>query len=197
MIAKFKINWQVVYRSPTTNKSTSIEHLRNPAIQQQYHQRVKENLNSIVHSTTQHHWDSICKICLDSAEKLQPPKHKNKPSNPIIEQLSNKQKNIRVKIEQSTDREQIRELKKERNSILKSIHVITKNAEADKLLENIKEIENSKDDSRRMFKAIQVINKKSNTNIVVCNSEGEIAGNTSKKIEYITDHFKKTILQRQ
>ena len=42
-----------------------------------------------------------------------------------------------------------------------------------------------------MFKAIQVINKKSNTNIVVCNSEGEIAGNTSKKIEYITDHFKK------
>ena len=38
--------------------------------------------------------------------------------------------------------------------------MITKNTEADKLLENIKEIENSKDDSRRMFKAIQVINKK-------------------------------------
>ena len=48
--------------------------------------------------------------------------------------------------------------------------MITKNAEADKLLENIMEIENYKDDSRRMFKAIQVINKKSNTNIVVCNS---------------------------
>ena len=63
--------------------------------------------------------------------------------------------------------------------ILKTIKVITKNAEADKLLENIKEI---------MFKAIQVINKKLNTNIVMCNSQGEIAGNTSKKIEYITDH---------
>ena len=75
-----------------------------------------------------------------------------------------------MKIEQSTDRKQIRGLKKERNSILKSIPVITKNAESDKLLENIKEIENSKDDSRRLFKAIQVINKKSNTNIVVCNS---------------------------
>ena len=48
-----------------------------------------------------------------------------------------------------------------------------------------------------MFKAIQEINKKLNTDIIVCNSEGEIAGNTSKKIEYITDHFKKTILQRQ
>ena len=70
--------------------------------------------------------------------------------------------------------------------------MITKNAEADKLLENIKEIENSKkDDSRRMFKTIQEIIKKSNTNIVECNSTGEIAGNTSKKIKYITDHFKK------
>ena len=42
-----------------------------------------------------------------------------------------------------------------------------------------------------MFKATQVINKKSNTNRVMCDNEGEIAGNTSKKIEYITDRLKK------
>ena len=118
----------IVYRLP------SVDHLRNPTLQQKYHQNIKKQLNVIDHSSTQHHWDSLCKVCIDSAENIKPPKYKNKPSNPKIELLSNKQKNIRLQIETSTDREQIIRLKKERNSILKSIHAITKNAEADKLL---------------------------------------------------------------
>ena len=87
--------------------------------------------------------------------------------NPTIELLSNQQKNIRLKIEQPKDREQILKLKKERKSILKFIHVITKNVEADKLSDNIKEIESSKDDSRRMFKDIQVISKKLELCVIV------------------------------
>ena len=54
---------------------------------------------------------------------------------------------------------QIKKLKKERNSILRKIHTIIKKKEEEKLLSQIKDIEQSKNDSRHMFKAIQFINK--------------------------------------
>ena len=46
-ITKFKINWQILYRRPNINKTIYIDNLRNPDTQQDYQQRIKENLNYI------------------------------------------------------------------------------------------------------------------------------------------------------
>ena len=42
VLSKFKINWQIVYKRQNTYRSTSVDHLRNPALQKKYHQSVKE-----------------------------------------------------------------------------------------------------------------------------------------------------------
>ena len=84
----------------------------NPTTQQQYQQSIRANLTYIDNSCTQRHWNSLCQVCLDSAENLRPSTHKNKPSNQTIELLWNKQKNIRLKMKESKAREKIRAFKK-------------------------------------------------------------------------------------
>ena len=158
----------MLYRRPNNqNKNISIDHLREENIQQNYRKGIQKDLQKIDRDTNQKHWTTITKICIDNSEKLKPKLHKNKPSDTIIEELSNQQKQIKLRIEHTIGREEIKKLKKERNSILRKIHTIIKKKEEEKLLSKIKDIEQSKNDSRRMFKAIQLIHKTSGGNIIV------------------------------
>ena len=61
---------------------------------------------------------------------------------------------------------------------MKEIHNILINQKHEKLLEQIKEIEETKNDSRRMFQAIKIVNRKTESNIVVTDKNGLIAGTT-------------------
>ena len=150
----------MLYRkSQTKNKNISIDHLRDENIQQNYRKGIQKDLQKIDRDTNQKHWTTITQICIENSEKLKPKLHKNKPSDPIIEELSNQQKQIKLRIEHTIGREEIKELKRERNNILRKIHTIIKKKEEENLLSQIKDIEQSKNDSRHMFKAIQFINK--------------------------------------
>ena len=87
------------------------------------------------------------------------------------------------------DPEKRDQLKKLRNKTLKSIKNILQKEEEDKLNDKISEINNSKDDSRRMFKAVREIKRLSDTNIYVQDKQGNNIGNTENKIKIITEHF--------
>ena len=85
------------------------------------------------------------------------------------------------------DPEKQRNLKKLRNKTIKSIKTIKR--KNDKLTDIISEIKNSKDDSRRMFKAVRESKRLSDTNIYVQDKQGNNIGNTENKIKIITEHF--------
>ena len=58
------------------------------------------------------------------------------------------------------------------------------------VLEQIDIIENSKNDSRRMFKAVDAIKSKAGGTLKVCNRNGETLNSRQQQIEAISEHFK-------
>ena len=62
------------------------------------------------------------------------------------------------------------------------------------MLSQIKDIGQSINDSRRMFKAIQLVQKTSGGNIIVKDKQGNIAGNTQQKNQKYNGTFQWNIL---
>ena len=84
----------------------------------------------------------------------------------------------------------IESVKTTRNAILHNIKRIQKEEKRKQFNEVIKEINDSKDDSRRMFKAIKEINRKKDNTIFVKNAEGDYVTSNKAKIDEISKHFK-------
>ena len=76
-----------------------------------------------------------------------------------IKNLSEQQKQIRQDINATQDKSKRNELQKKRNEKMREIRKAINDKETRKLMENIKEIEDSKDDSIRMYKALKQINR--------------------------------------
>jgi hypothetical protein len=155
-----------------------------------YKESVKEKLKTINPSNNQLYWTSICDSCIESSEELKPKYVKNHKYNSDIDILSEHQKNLRLKIETEKNVDKKKILKGARNKALQSIKEINIKAKHDKLYETIEEINASKDDSRRMFKAVKSITRKQDNTVFVQDENGHLVGNTKAKIKEITEHFK-------
>ena len=81
-------------------------------------------------------------------------------------------------------------LKAIRNKALHSIRNIQEKENENELNVALDEINNSKNDSRRMFQAVKAINRNNDNNVTVQDQNGNYIGNTKGKIEVITEHFK-------
>ena len=103
--------------------------------------------------------------------------------------MSKHQKNLRDKIQQTQDNNKRTALKQLRNKVQRDIKKIIKKEENNKILEHIQEIENSKNDSRRMFKATKLIQRKNNNNVCIKTCDGKIVNSTNQKLEIITKYF--------
>ena len=147
------------------------------------------NVNS---TDIQNYWNKVSEICTEATKELAPKETtKAKFNNGDIVKLSKDQKDLRQQIETCQDPNRKRELKTKRNKLLLEQHKLV-NKEYEKKLENdIEEIEKSKDDSHRMFKAIRVIQKKRDTEPLIIKKGDNIIGNTEEKIEEISKHFQK------
>ena len=104
--------------------------------------------------------------------------------------MSNHPKNLRLRIEKEKNEEKVQLLKATRNKALHSIRNIQEKENENKLNVVLDEINNSKNDSRRMFQAVKEINRNNDNNVTVQDKNGIYIGNTKGKIEVITDHFK-------
>ena len=180
-----------IYKTTKTTKNIPVGHLS----------KHKDEYNSIVDSKISNtnfnfenpteSWDKLCQIYISSTSELNPQTQtKTKNFNPDIQNLSEKQKLLKHQIDNSKSRDKAINLKKQRNKILKQIHNQVKADKNQKLENQILEIENSKNDSHRMFKAIKIIQKKTTTEKLVITKDGITVGNTQNKIGEISNHFK-------
>ena len=92
-------------------------------------------------------------------------------SNAAVEELSEKQKKLRIQISDIDNAEKVEKLRSERNSILKEIQRINNEEKEKELDEKISEIEKMKD-SAMMFKSVREIGRKRLENPFVHDEKG-------------------------
>ena len=119
------------------------------------------------------------------------PKHRFHVNDKIA-RLSKQQQEMRMKIENVTDNTTKNSPRKDRNKIMKKIHQKMKELDEQNLENRLKEIENSKNDSSRMFRVIKEIQRqKPKIPLLIKTETGGFTINEKEQAEIITAHFKK------
>ena len=141
-------------------------------------------------------WDSAKTEMKTAAEKTvgtAERKSKTKSSNPVIESLSMKQKEQRLKINDGRIKspDELETLKKERNQTLRDIQAEIVREEEKRLDEVINEIDNAQD-STKMFKAIRALNKTDRPSNPKVLDENNHLTSDPNKIARITKEFYKS-----
>ena len=109
-----------------------------------------------------------------------------------MKELSNEQKDIKIKINNAKTNEERSKLQKLRNAKMKEINKRIGEIEETRIINEIETIENSKDDSYRMFNASKnLARKKPKESIVVDTREGKTS-NDDEAIKIVTTFFEKT-----
>ena len=136
-------------------------------------------------------WNTIVKAVTSSAEKVlgKAEKPKENFTSDRITSLSEKQLKLRKQIENSQSPSLRQKLQIERNQIKKKLKKELKEEKEKDQLRKIEEVENCKNDSRRMFTAVRELNKKEDKTIIVQDSEGNVLNSTEQKVEIITQYF--------
>ena len=194
VIGSFTLNSstrKLIYPVNKTTKISSSSHLKSNKLN--YNENVNQTLNATnFPQSPASYWSELSNICLDNAQQLNPPSTKVRFNNIEIANLSKKQKNLRLQIDNCKDLDQKKELKTKRNQIIKKQHSLVRAAHEQKLLDEISEIENCKDDSHRFFKAIRIVQQKSKRDPILIKVGDEQIGDTESKIKEISQHFEKS-----
>lgn len=136
-------------------------------------------------------WNEIVCALRESANKTLDDGYTkvSKSDDSEIRQLSVKQKELRLKIENTRDVAIRREKKHERNLVLKEIRVKQKQkqeSEIDRIAEEI----NNASHSQKMYKAVKYLRKGKRTPISVIDEEGKRITNTSEVARRLTDFYR-------
>ena len=148
--------------------------------------------NYLGSSNSNSRWNKLKEIIVESAEANigYEKKGKNRQvTNKQLENMSEKQKNLRLIIQNSNDPEKIHQLKRERKSILKNMNKKVKEINERKAEEIIKEVEMIKDDNR-MFKAIKMLYTKHSKIQFVHDDEEKCIAQPQEIYKIIEKHFK-------
>ena len=124
----------------------------------EYHRLIENYLNNIeIDQTAGERWDNVKEVILNAATEsvgmCNRSKHGRK-MNEKVQKLSEKQKQIRIKIGHTTDIQKIVDLRKERYKTLKEIRMINNEEKEKELDEKILEIGKMKD-STKMLRAVR------------------------------------------
>ena len=143
-------------------------------------------------SSTQKQWDFVKVAIETTVSKTIKEILKQKQYrlwNKEVKDLSEKQKDLRIQIQNCKQEEKIKELKKERNYVLHNIRRKNRETKEKHLDHLIQEIDNSKRDGG-MFKAIKVLNRKQFTNPHVNDKDGKKVTSPTEIQNIITKHLK-------
>ena len=137
--------------------------------QREYH----DNLNSKLKLLCMRKWDDVTECIRKAATETFGciKRRKHTKSNPEIAELSEKQKEIRMRMRQEKKVEKYHELRCERRQILKKIHTLVrenKNMEIDRIVTEVDTSHNS----AMMFSAVRVLNRKPYENPFVNDEKG-------------------------
>ena len=146
-------------------------------------------------SSAQEQWDNITKACIDAATTTIPKEKQKKSDNSEIAELSIKQKKIRLDINANKDKDKRVALRKERNQILKKIHITLAEEELAHINDLVSEVENSRNDSNQMYKAIRALKSIKPKKSLVVQGENGLATDEKQQTEIITGHFSKVFVE--
>ena len=135
----------------------NLDNLNNKVVADQYKNKLVVKLRGLP-NISDNKWKDITQAINDMALTVlgKKPKHRFHVYDEIT-RLSKQQQEMRLKIESVTDNTAKNSLRKDCNKIMKSIHRKMKELNEQKLGNRLKEIENSKNDSSRMFRVIKEI----------------------------------------
>jgi hypothetical protein len=140
--------------------------------------------------TPQQKWNLITNTCLEAGKKEFGIKEKVKHhEDDKLEELSTKQKALRMNIEAEKSTDKRKELKKERNKIQRNITKRISEIEEEKLNNQLKEIEEA-NDSQKCFQAIKAVTRKKPKKALIVQREDQSYASTEKeKLTIITNFF--------
>jgi len=166
-----------------------------PTTQEQYQEDVRKNLAECDHQSNPAKALDTVLDCMNKAATNKvgvmknQNKHRHHTQDPVVVELSEQQKALRLRIYQRGHSEDRTELRKQRNSILRKISKRLKELEvmrADALADDIA----STDDCRKMFRAARALKVAGPTpSIAVHNNDGQFVATDQGKADTIADWF--------
>jgi len=135
-------------------------------------------------------WAEVAELVVEAGKDVVGLKSKrtHQQHDPVIETLSEAQRNVRLSLQSATNDDHVRTLKSERNRILHDIRKRARNNAEDKLTAMAQEVERLKDGAQ-MFQAVRLITRKPAATPVIHDSEGKVIANSRQACEAISSHF--------
>ena len=114
--------------------------------------------------------------------------------NPKIIELSNLQKEIQTKINNS-NAEDCQTLRRQRNKIMNEIHRILEKQKHNKIIEGIQEVERHHEDSGKMYAAVKILQGKRKKIPLLVDTKYGITTHEQTQVDIITDFYEKQFNQ--
>ena len=193
MTCSFK--WPYSKQSKSSLK-LDVQKLSDPDVRLKYQEETERLLNLTNQQTpptsNQERWTNIVNSTKSAAEKVVGfvKSGKRKFDNTEIKELSDQQKKIKLEMENSKDNKKRDELRKKRNKTINKLHKLVKRQEQQNIERQIEEIENTKEDSTRMFKAIKDLQRsKPKENLLIKTPDGTMTADPKLQCKLIAKHF--------
>ena len=164
---------------------------------EQYKETMCQKLNeSENQTTTQEKWDHLVKCTHEtSKEILGYRKNGSRYSeNPRIKELSEKQRKLQVRINNSNS-ETCASVRRERNNILNEIHRLLEIEKHNKILKSVEEVEKRQEDSGKMYAAIRIMQGKYKKVPLVIETKNGFTTHEKTQVDIITEFYKKQFNQ--
>ena len=176
--ASFRVEWYKL--KDKTKKTIKIDtsNFYNEDMKTEYRKEVLKGIEEITKQTTaQDKWDKICSTCLDAGEKvLGTVKKHTEKNDKEAEELSDELHKVNKDIAATQDAETRKEKEQHRRVLKGKLRARLKHIEETKLERKLQEIENSKNDSNRYYKAIKEIRRLNKVEpLTVRDTDGDVA----------------------
>ena len=198
VITKMNINWHRKSKQLSRrSKKLNLEKLSDIETRTKYKLSVEEKLANTQKTdevfTPQEKWSNITKACKEASEEILGYHQKSNKcviDTEDVQTLSRQQKELGKQVNAASTKEERQKLQKERNKKMREIHDTIKKHESNRLVKDIEEIENSKNDSTRMYKAIRKIYRNKPKQPLIVEKDEGVTCDEETATETITDYFK-------
>lgn len=193
---KLNIKPQTI-KGKMTSRTLDYEKLKDPQTRSKYSFNVElklmdeedEKIRRGDNIGPQEKWDMIAKANTQAAEEILGYKSRKRYSDPDIVQLSKEQQDLHQMTNSTADPEKRKLLKQARTTTMRKLHKAIKRGKEAEIEREIEEIENTKDDSNRMYKAVRNLQRmKKKEPLVVQSGEG-ITTDTNEQIRIVGEFF--------
>ena len=197
-LVRAKMNLERIHIKKENHKQKlNLEKLQNPITRARYAVSVEmkimdaeENRTEEQNINAQEQWNNIVEANHRSAQEILGKRKKIQEDSQKVQELSDKQKKIYQQINSLSEEEKKKELRQERNKVMKEIHRELGRIAERKIEREIREIEEARDDSNRMYKAVKNIRRMKGKEAIIIQHEGGITTDADKQTEIISEFFK-------